>query len=409
MTEYLFHPIAEIFPLLPDGELQRLAEDIRLHGLKEPVLLFESKILDGRNRALACTLAKIAPTFTTFAGSTAAEAIAHVWSTNMQRRHLTESQKAAAEVNREEVEASYAAQVRALEEAAKARQHENMPAKGQKGFQPLMVTQLIESPLASVTAVPAAPAPRESLARNARSTATQRATLAGTNRQYIADAKKIKTHAPAEFRAIQAGTKSIPQVKRELQQAEARAQLADVAIQTVKAAQGVYDVLVIDPPWPVTFNSREVRPNQVDLAYKRMTVEAIQALALPMAAECHVWLWATHRFLPEAFTCLKIWGLTYVCCFVWHKSGGMQPMGLPQFNAEFALYARKGTPQFLETTAFMTCFEAPRGEHSAKPDAFYAMVRRVTGGRRVDMFNRRMIPGFDGWGAETPAREGPHA
>ena len=77
-------------------------------------------------------------------------------------------------------------------------------------------------------------------------------------------------------------------------------------------------------------------------------------------------------------------------------------MGLPQFTTEFALYARRGNATLLDTTNLPTHFEAPRGEHSAKPDVFYAMVRRVTAGRRLDMFNRRPIEGFEGWGYEAP-------
>jgi hypothetical protein len=63
--------------------------------------------------------------------------------------------------------------------------------------------------------------------------------------------------------------------------AEVRQQLEDIASQTLKAIEGVYDVVVIDPPWPVAFQAREARPQQVALAYPTMTLEEIQALRLP--------------------------------------------------------------------------------------------------------------------------------
>jgi N6-adenosine-specific RNA methylase IME4 len=184
--------------------------------------------------------------------------------------------------------------------------------------------------------------------------------------------------------------------------AEALQRLEDISALEAKEAQGVYDVVVIDPPWPVHFGARELYPNQASLPYPTMSLEAIMRLRLPMAEACHVWLWTTQRFVPEAFHCLEAWGLRYVCAFVWRKPGGMQPMHLPQFNCELALYASKGTPLFVDTTAFPTCFDAPRQAHSEKPAEFYAMVRRVTAGRRLDMFARRVIPGFDGWGYEAP-------
>ena len=78
-------------------------------------------------------------------------------------------------------------------------------------------------------------------------------------------------------------------------------------------------------------------------------------------------------------------------------------MGLPQHNSESALYARKGSAVFVDTTDLKTCFAAPRTAYSEKPDVFYTMVRRVTAGRRLDMFGRRVIDGFASWGYEAPA------
>jgi len=61
--QYEHHPLAEMFPLLKDAEFADLVEDIRKHGLREPIILFEQKVIDGRNRERACIKAGVEPRY----------------------------------------------------------------------------------------------------------------------------------------------------------------------------------------------------------------------------------------------------------------------------------------------------------------------------------------------------------
>ena len=195
--------------------------------------------------------------------------------------------------------------------------------------------------------------------------------------------------------------RTVADVKREAKRSAVVESLEGVSARQAKELAGEYDVIVIDPPWPMEKIEREVRPNQVEFDYPTMGEGELAAMTMPAAEDCHLWLWTTHRFMPMALRLLDAWGFKYVCTFVWHKPGGFQPIGLPQYNCEFALYARRGSPQFIDTKAFPVCFDAARGKHSEKPEAFYDVVRRVTAGRRIDIFNRREIDGFDVWGKEA--------
>ncbi len=89
-TELEFHPIANIFPMLSADELADLAADIKAHGLLAPVVIFEGKILDGRNRFKACGMAGVEPRFEHFSGG---DPLAFVVSVNLRRRHLTREQR----------------------------------------------------------------------------------------------------------------------------------------------------------------------------------------------------------------------------------------------------------------------------------------------------------------------------
>jgi len=86
------HPAAEIFPLLDGPDFDALAQDIKEHGLREPIVEYEGAILDGRNRYRACQKAGVVPRFVQWDRDGTPEE--YVISKNLHRRHLNESQRA---------------------------------------------------------------------------------------------------------------------------------------------------------------------------------------------------------------------------------------------------------------------------------------------------------------------------
>jgi protein gp37/ParB-like chromosome segregation protein Spo0J len=86
-----FHPIAEVWPLLDDDALKALAEDIKANGLEHPIVLYEGKVLDGRNRYRACEMAGVEPRYVAYDGN---DPVGKAISLNEQRRHLDTSQRA---------------------------------------------------------------------------------------------------------------------------------------------------------------------------------------------------------------------------------------------------------------------------------------------------------------------------
>lgn len=104
------HPYAAIFRMLDDTELAELADRIAANGLRESIVMYEGKILDGRNRYLACLKAGVIdiktdwrsdPHFVAFGGmgwdpDRGFDPLEFVWDTNAARRHDSPAQRSMA-------------------------------------------------------------------------------------------------------------------------------------------------------------------------------------------------------------------------------------------------------------------------------------------------------------------------
>lgn len=92
MSNYEFHEIANWLPMLDHDGLQKMAEDIKSHGQRLPIILYDGKILDGRNRYVACQMAGVPPVYQDLPEGE--DPVAYAESMNLPRRHLTVSQLA---------------------------------------------------------------------------------------------------------------------------------------------------------------------------------------------------------------------------------------------------------------------------------------------------------------------------
>lgn len=352
---------ADRIPPLSSEESALLEASLRAEGCRDPLVVWGETLVDGHHRHAICAEHKI--TYKTVQHRFESREAAMDWidANQLGRRNLPP-------------DAASVLRGRRYNRTKKAHGGQ-LPRKGMAQSEPSLSTADV---LAKTHGVSSATIKRD-----------------GKRAEFVATLPKQTQ------RDILSGKTTIAKEMQTVRKQEVRASLESITIKEAKAVNGVYDVLVVDPPWPMQKIERDERPNQVLKDYPTMTEPELAALSLPCADDCHVWVWTTQRFLPMAFRLLEVWGLAYVCTFVWHKPGGFQAVKLPQYNCEFALYARRGTPVFLDTKAFSTCFEAPRTGHSEKPELFYEVVRRVTAGRRLDMFNRREIDGFDTWGKEA--------
>lgn len=98
MVEYMrdlkIHPAADVFPMLSDEELRVLADDIAKNGLQHPVMTWNDVIVDGRNRWMAAKKYGCPIRTEDIEFESEEKCIRYIISTNIHRRHLTESQRA---------------------------------------------------------------------------------------------------------------------------------------------------------------------------------------------------------------------------------------------------------------------------------------------------------------------------
>jgi len=166
--------------------------------------------------------------------------------------------------------------------------------------------------------------------------------------------------------------------------------------------RGKFRTIVIDPPWEMKKILRVERHLQKEkIDYATASFEDIKAFPLNDIADedCHVYLWTTHKYLPNALEVFEAWGVKYQCLLTWIKNVGFTPFSW-MYSTEHVLFGRIGNLELLQKGRRLD-FEGKVRQHSRKPDSFYELVREVSPAPRIDVFSREKREGFEQYGNEV--------
>ena len=103
-------------------------------------------------------------------------------------------------------------------------------------------------------------------------TANQKADASKTNRGSVERMDALVNSRPDLAEKVKTGEIKSAEAIREMKREELVAKLEDVKTKEVKAAAGVYDVIVMDPPWPMQKIDRDERQARGDTVtvYERL-------------------------------------------------------------------------------------------------------------------------------------------
>jgi ParB-like chromosome segregation protein Spo0J len=224
------HHAAELIPAMTTEQFSDLKASIQAEGLRHPIVLLGTEILDGRHRHAACLELGIPPQMRQYdPAKDGPDPVAFVLAENIRRRHLTEGQRAAIGA---ELEAVIAANRKAAKAAAKA-------SAGQG---------------TADNVVPLGKAREEAAA------------LAGVSDRSVQDAKKVKDTDPEGFQDLKEGKVSIAEAKK-----------------TAAAKSDNPDVAAVKPPGQLELATDPYRVEAADLlepAHGQQFAEGIRTGAI---------------------------------------------------------------------------------------------------------------------------------
>ena len=388
-SELRFHPLADLFPLLEGEEFHGLVADVRANGLREPIILFEGAVLDGRNRLRACQAIGIQAAFLPYHGK---DPLGYVISANLRRRHLSESQRAMvaaklATLPQGQRQSGQLAGVPTQDEAAA------LLNVGERSVR--RAAEVRDQGIAELKSAVDRGEVSVSAAADVATLSVQQQT------EVVAKGERKILEAAKAIRAKRAEKRHRERVQR----------IADINRGNA-ALPGArrYAVIYADPPWHFEVYDDDFGVERAAVNhYPTMPLQDICALPVSdlTTPDAALFLWTPGPHLPEALRVIERWGFAYKANIAWVKD----KIGLGYLvrsKHELLIVATRGNiPAPLPAARPPSVIHAPRREHSRKPDEAYALIERMYPELpKIELFARHAQPGWDAWGNEVSPPDG---
>lgn len=166
-----------------------------------------------------------------------------------------------------------------------------------------------------------------------------------------------------------------------------------------------YNIIYADPGWK--YDNQKTGGSHTSGAaqkYTVMTVDEICRLPVPDIAEKDsvLFLWGTVPMLQEALIVMKEWGFKYKTAIFWRKIGRLGLGYWFRGEIEYLLFGVHGKVKAFRCQ-LPNFLEAPVLGHSEKPEEFRKLIevatsRTIETPRRIELFARRRVPGWDAIG-----------
>jgi N6-adenosine-specific RNA methylase IME4 len=228
---------------------------------------------------------------------------------------------------------------------------------------------------------------------NSKRTKAKEAQAAGMKQRTYEKAEAVVDSGDEELIAEMDRTGKVDRAFRKLR-------VATAIHEPAKLPEGVFDVLLADPPWKYDFAETETR--EIENQYPTMTVSELAKLSVPSATDSVLFLWATAPKLREALAVLDAWGFDYKTHAIWDK----EKIGMGYWfrgQHELLLVGTKGkfkAPP--EGSRVSSVIRSARSKHSEKPDAAYVAIEQMfPHGRRLELFARTERQGWERWGNQA--------